>query len=1729
MVQKFQSSLSNQCFFRAAKMHALYGRQGGLPLLALLFLLTLILSFTSQAAVVVLDYNAGLAGNPAVAPSPSLTGWTPGVPSSDTNNFASEPVSPDGSTGYNAWRMLDNSTTASQFITWTHSIASSNHTAATANGWTLAARLRVLDPVATNAGSRTVVCIYGNGSKRWGLFFDIDPSGILVASFVDGGTTIPLPAFDPTAHHEHQLIYDPARDTTDYFINGELVHIGYSGASSSFNGVQWGTGSSGGRGKGLWNQVAFVINSAAISNPAPAVTLHPQSQIAPIGTNVTLHAAFSGDLTQVQWFKDTMPLAGATSTNLTINSLSATNAGDYWCRAYNGTNSFVSTDTAALAVLQPGAGLVLTEFLADNESALRDEDGQRNDWIELFNADTQPISTAGWTLSDNALAPTLWALPVETIPPGGFRLVFASGKSRGTNGGEWHASFNLAKDAGFLALTRPDLSTATSFQYSNQIADISLGRTVKQPSLAKLFAPPSPLSVNLDGRTAAFPDVTFAPAPGMFTNSVAVSASSGLTGGVLRYTANGARPEFNSPAFPASLILSNATQLRVAMIFPGDRFGATATAGYLRVGTNLLDFTSPLPLVVLGNFGAGEIPGVSSRGPRGDGGDVIQVFDQPQVLTLLSDTNGAITFSSPVSHQGRAGLRRRGSSSFNFTVKSYRMTTWGEFDHEGANAALLDLPAESDWVLYGPDASQFDQALIHNSFSYELARQSGFNAPRHRFVELFIDADGDGQVSLADHKGLALLLETPKRDNDRVKFDYLSANGAQGGWMINVDRMDSLPAGSTLGSIAPRHFHTAGPDQILQTVDDNPIGLSTNDDQPNFYHSFYNFESPRGWDINTAQRNVIQTAVRALDTALYGASYTNATLGYAPHIDSRNWAHHLALHCLTKNQDAIVLSSYLMRETPASPLRWATIWDFDRAFNRNPTSGVATDGLTWAHDRLYYKRLVTAREFRQTYIDTWQDLRRGAFATSNLLALVDAQAAQITTNVAARSGVTASTWNSRLATLKTWLQTRANAMDALYLAPPVITPNGGSVQPALNATITTPSGTIYFTTNGSDPRVFGGSVSTSAVAYTSPIPITQAMMITARALSGTNWSGVTRAVFFWTGDGPRFLPGNTAPWNLNANWESNPGAFPNGAGQAATIGPPVAADRNVDLLTPVTIGQITFPQDGSTNRNRLRGELAGNSLTFASGTTNPARLEVRGTNTGFVEIEIVGGVTLNSDLELVVTNLVGDPAFGALRLRRTWQGAGGLIKSGAGLASLTGGDKLFSGPVTINSGVLQITENATPLAASHVSVFPNGQLRLNSDLAPTYDFGGYIFLRGFGRGAEISIGSNLGKLGALRYEPGSDGNHAALLNAVEIAAPADIHVAGQSNILELTGALRGSSALAKSGGAVLAITGDNSSFTAPITISNGTMRLRGALGSTISANAGTFLDAAGSCGALSGGGKFLLNKTALTASSVTGLNHALVLSQPGAPVLSNVNSTGNALLMCGSAPAPDSIALYLDLVSPPIVTTRIQGGYLLPIAASWSNILNHGALTLYTPDAIGAHSFDGRNWSSLANARLTRVPVSLPTSAGIVSGCILEIRFDNAPITFESWRLATFNAGALANSAISGAAATPFGDGVPNLFRYALGMGTNSAPGLLPALRQAGNDFEFGFPYDPGRRSLRWIAEATTNITDWTTAEVLFDSSASFMQPDAQGWLWLPDAPQLTMHFYRLRLELVGD
>ena len=85
-----------------------------------------------------------------------------------------------------------------------------------------------------------------------------------------------------------------------------------------------------------------------------------------------------------------------------------------------------------LGLLGPAAaGVRINEFLASNRSTLADEDGDFEDWIEFHNPTAHAVDLAEWALSDNPATPFKWTFAAETvIPPGGYLLVWASGKDR---------------------------------------------------------------------------------------------------------------------------------------------------------------------------------------------------------------------------------------------------------------------------------------------------------------------------------------------------------------------------------------------------------------------------------------------------------------------------------------------------------------------------------------------------------------------------------------------------------------------------------------------------------------------------------------------------------------------------------------------------------------------------------------------------------------------------------------------------------------------------------------------------------------------------------------------------------------------------------------------------------------------------------------------------------------------------------------------------------------------------------------------------------------------------------------------------------------------------------------------------------------------------------------------------------------------------------------------------
>ncbi|MDB4301844.1 CotH kinase family protein, partial [Akkermansiaceae bacterium] len=94
-----------------------------------------------------------------------------------------------------------------------------------------------------------------------------------------------------------------------------------------------------------------------------------------------------------------------------------------------------------------------------------------------------------------------------------------------------------------------------------------------------------------------------------------------------------------------------------------------------------------------------------------------------------------------------------------------------------------------------------------------------------------------------------------------------------------------------------------------------------------------------------------------------------------------------------------------------------------------------------------------------------------------------------------------------------------NNLSLLSVAAPIYLV-GGSPQvegliPAGASLTVTGSGTIYYTTDGTDPRLDGGTISPNAtsVASGSTIPISSGALVKARGLSGANWSAVTEGIY----------------------------------------------------------------------------------------------------------------------------------------------------------------------------------------------------------------------------------------------------------------------------------------------------------------------------------------------------------------------------------------------------------------------------------------------------------------------------------------------------------------------------------------------------------------------------------------------------------------------------------------
>jgi hypothetical protein len=80
--------------------------------------------------------------------------------------------------------------------------------------------------------------------------------------------------------------------------------------------------------------------------------------------------------------------------------------------------------------------------------------------------------------------------------------------------------------------------------------------------------------------------------------------------------------------------------------------------------------------------------------------------------------------------------------------------------------------------------------------------------------------------------------------------------------------------------------------------------------------------------------------------------------------------------------------------------------------------------------------------------------------------------------------------------------------------PPEFNQHGGLVRVGFELVVTAPKGRIYYTLDGSDPRVQGsGAVGSSALVYNKPLVLTTTTQVKVRVLAGNAWSALHEAMF----------------------------------------------------------------------------------------------------------------------------------------------------------------------------------------------------------------------------------------------------------------------------------------------------------------------------------------------------------------------------------------------------------------------------------------------------------------------------------------------------------------------------------------------------------------------------------------------------------------------------------------
>jgi hypothetical protein len=758
------------------------------------------------------------------------------------------------------------------------------------------------------------------------------------------------------------------------------------------------------------------------------------------------------------------------------------------------------TFVALVLGLLPGesSALRITELMASNSASIQDDDGEFSDWLELFNETGASVNLDGLFLTDDELVPTKWRLPAVSLGAGQYMLVWASDKNRAVPGQPLHTNFRLSAAGEYLGIVAAN-GTTVLHEYNPSFEAVAENRTyglAADLTTKRCFTIATPGAANNEsGVCQTTAPVAFAPERGFYDAPFQLTISTPTPGATIRFTLDGSDPTpAHGTIYTAPIDVTTTAMVRAMAYGAGLDPTPTVTHTYIFLADILTQSIDDQPEEYLFASADYDVDPTVVNDPR-YADEIIDDLKAIPTMSIVTDVdhlfgpaNGIYTHRSgegvawerPTSvelihasgaegFQINCGVRIQGgvsrlSDSGKYNLRLLFKGIYGPSKLEyplfpGSRVDVFDTVILTATHGYSWHAGYADAEYIRDTWLKDTQLAMGQVSSHSTYVHLYINGRYWGLYRPTERPSAPFLASW----FGGIEEDYDALNSGQ---PVDGDRV----AWEELQARARGPVDTlAGYEAVREYLD---------------------VESFADYMIS----NIFAGNYDWPDKNWYAGRRREPGAGF----HFFNWDGEMTLMSVSGNR--IAVGAY---DTPGA--LWALLREgspefrlvvADRIqkhfFNGGAMTPEAT-GARWRARRDEIYQAIVGESAR------WGDGRRGQNPYTRDVEWTIENQRLLLSYFPARSRV----------------QFEQFRKAGLFppIDAPVLSQHGGEFFPGLEVSIATASGTIHYTTDGSDPRVPGGAVSPAASAYSSPIALSTGTTIRARALSAGTWSALAEATF----------------------------------------------------------------------------------------------------------------------------------------------------------------------------------------------------------------------------------------------------------------------------------------------------------------------------------------------------------------------------------------------------------------------------------------------------------------------------------------------------------------------------------------------------------------------------------------------------------------------------------------